>query len=343
MVGTAVNDVIHLIAELVENATTFSPPTTRVEIRGDVVGNGFAVEIEDRGLGLTPGELADINALLASPPEFDLASSEQLGLFVVGQLAARHGIRVSLRESPYGGTTAIVLMPHGIIVREGEARARGPVSGTGQPAWAGMPAAHLPADTTGAIPFPADAAGPNAGRERASSISLTGRHRLGLVLPQDGTGAGHDYGGVPAGPPDGPWAGLAEPAGPAAAASAARGPWDPPQPAPAKPSALPARPDLARRPSPAAGTYRGLPRRVRQASIAPQLRNHAPAGPAAASGQADPGIEARSPDETRDLFSSLQQAWQRGRVDDLDYPDGPDEWPGGRPGGSPDSGSGEAL
>ncbi len=134
VVGGAVNDVIHLVAELVENATTFSPPTTRVEIRADAVGNGFAVEIEDRGLGLAPGELANINTRLASPPEFDLANSDQLGLFVVGQLAARHGIRVSLRESPYGGTTAIVLMPHNVIVREGETRSRGPGSGTGQPA-----------------------------------------------------------------------------------------------------------------------------------------------------------------------------------------------------------------
>ncbi len=225
VVGAAVNDVIHLIAELVENATTFSPPATRVEIRADVVGNGFAVEIEDRGLGLTPGELAGINARLASPPEFDLASSDQLGLFVVGQLAARHGIRVSLRESPYGGTTAIVLMPHGVIVREGETRSRGPASGTGQPAWASQPAAPLPAEPSGPIPFPAGAAGPAAGRERASSFSLTGRHQLGLVPPQDGTGPGHDH-GLPSGTPEGPWAGLAEPAGPAA--SAARGPWDPP-------------------------------------------------------------------------------------------------------------------
>ena len=336
VVGAAVNDVIHLVAELVENATTFSPPTTRVEIRADVVGNGFAVEIEDRGLGLAPGELADINARLASPPEFDLANSDQLGLFVVGQLAARHGIRVSLRESPYGGTTAIVLLPHNVIVREGETRSRGSASGTGQPAPAGPPAAPLPAD---APPPPADAASPIARRERTSAFSLTGRHRLDPVLPQNGTVPGRDH-GLSSGAPDGLWAGLGKPAG---AASPARGPWDPAQPGPAEP-ADPLRPDLARRPpSPAAETYRGLPRRVRQASIAPQLRDHAPAEPAAGR-MAGPPIEERSPDETRNLFSSLQQGWQRGRVDDLDYPDdGPGEWPGGRPGGSPDSGNGEAL
>src|SRR5205085_9511905 len=119
--GTAVNDVIHLVAELVENATAFSPPNTRVEISGSAVGHGFAVEIEDRGLGIPPEQMAAINQRLASPPEFDLANSDQLGLFVAGQLAARHGIRVSLRPSPYGGTTAIVVLPREIIVPENEA------------------------------------------------------------------------------------------------------------------------------------------------------------------------------------------------------------------------------
>ena len=339
VVGAAVNDVIHLVAELVENATTFSPPTTRVEIRADAVGNGFAVEIEDRGLGLAPGELADINARLASPPEFDLANSDQLGLFVVGQLAARHGIRVSLRESPYGGTSAIVLMPHSVIVREGETRSRGPASGTGQPAQAERPAAALPADATGPVPLPGDGTGLTAHRDRASAFSLTGRHRLGPVPPQNGTVPGRDH--LPA------LRRARWPVGRAAGtgtASPARGPWDPAQPGPAEPAAPPPSPDLARRqPSPAAETHRGLPRRVRQASIAPQLRDHGAAEPAV-SRMAGPPIEARSPDETRDLFSSLQQGWQRGRVDDLDYPDDdPGEWPGGRPGGSPDSGKGEAL
>ncbi len=140
--GPAVNDMIHLVAELIENATTFSPPATRVEIRADAVGSGFAVEIEDRGLGLSAGELADINQRLASPPEFDLANSDQLGLFVVGQLAARHRIRVSLRGSPYGGTTAIVLMPYSIIVRAAETAGAGASPG---PAWAGQGAGQGPA------------------------------------------------------------------------------------------------------------------------------------------------------------------------------------------------------
>ena len=162
VVGAAVNDVIHLVAELIENATTFSPPATRVEVRADVVGTGFAVEIEDRGLGLSAGELADINGQLASPPEFDLDSSDRLGLFVVGQLAARHGIRVSLRESPYGGTTAIVLMPHSIIVRAGEVATARDTPG---PGLASAPGRGWPAST--GAPGPETAGAESAGPESA--------------------------------------------------------------------------------------------------------------------------------------------------------------------------------
>ena len=119
--GSVVADMIHLLAELVENATLFSPSGTRVEVRAERVGNGFAFEIEDRGLGIKPDELDAINDQLGSPADFDLANADQLGLFVVGKLAARHGVRVFLRPSPYGGTTAIVLMPSSIITSAAEA------------------------------------------------------------------------------------------------------------------------------------------------------------------------------------------------------------------------------
>ncbi|NRQ36870.1 sensor histidine kinase [Nonomuraea sp. NN258] len=111
LAGPVVGDVIHLVAELIENATVYSPPHTPVIVRGESTARGFAVEVEDRGLGMSAEELADYNERLASPPEFDLADSDKLGLFVVSRLAARHAIRVTLRGSPYGGTTAIVLIP----------------------------------------------------------------------------------------------------------------------------------------------------------------------------------------------------------------------------------------
>ena len=111
LAGSAVADVIHLLAELIENATTLSPPYTSVRVSGDTVASGFAIEVEDRGLGMSPQRLAELNERLASPPEFNPSDSEQLGLFVVSQLAKRHGIRVTLKASPYGGTAAIVLIP----------------------------------------------------------------------------------------------------------------------------------------------------------------------------------------------------------------------------------------
>jgi len=116
--GHAVADVIHLVAELAENATVFSPPNTPVRIQGDIVGRGFAVEIEDRGLGISQVRMDEINTNLASPPQFDLSGSDRLGLFIAGQLAQRHEIKITLRPSVYGGTTAIVLIPTSLVVEE---------------------------------------------------------------------------------------------------------------------------------------------------------------------------------------------------------------------------------
>jgi signal transduction histidine kinase len=115
LAGTAVADTIHLLAELIENATIFSPPELPVQMRGETVVHGFVIEIEDRGLGINDETLAGINERLADPPEFDLFDTARLGLFVVAKLAQRHGLRVTLRRSAYGGTTAIVLIPAEII------------------------------------------------------------------------------------------------------------------------------------------------------------------------------------------------------------------------------------
>ena len=116
--GAAVTDVTHLLAELIENAALYSPPNTRVRVTAGPVASGFAVEIEDRGLGMPPETMAALNERLANPPEFDLADSDQLGLLVVSLLAARHGIKVTLRGSPYGGISAVVLMPHHLALED---------------------------------------------------------------------------------------------------------------------------------------------------------------------------------------------------------------------------------
>ena len=92
LVGQAASDVAHLLAELVENATSFSSPTTMVEVTGGPTGNGYVVEIEDHGIGMSDAELDEANRRLAQPLAADVAVSRMMGFHVVGRLAARHGI-----------------------------------------------------------------------------------------------------------------------------------------------------------------------------------------------------------------------------------------------------------
>ena len=296
--GNAVSDVIHLIAELIENAAAFSPPNTRIEVRAERVGTGLVAEVEDRGLGMSPDELDDINARLASPPEFDPAHSDQLGLFVVSRLAARHAIKVSLRRSVYGGTMAVVLMPFGVVVRQEEAR-------RAAPPWAGRPAEDGPR-------------------------SLTGRHRL----PPPPAVAARPGPGVRTGEaewPMAPWEtgpitmpSEAAAAGPAPALSP---PLAPPSPLQAPASPAPAAPTPA---APASGSHLGMPIRVPQASMAPQLRDQRGADPQdpqdpqglQAAEDDVPWFGARSPEATRSMLTMMQQGWRRGRMDDLDDPEG---------------------
>jgi signal transduction histidine kinase len=115
LLGSAVTDVAHLMAELIENATLFSPPQTRVDVRSSATPHGLVVEVEDRGLGLPRAELDELNDRLTDAPEFDLAQSDRLGLFVVSRLATRHGIKVALVPSPYGGLTATVALPAALL------------------------------------------------------------------------------------------------------------------------------------------------------------------------------------------------------------------------------------
>jgi signal transduction histidine kinase len=321
--GNAVNDVIHLIAELVENATVFSPPNTRIEVRADRAGTGLVAEIEDRGLGLSAEELADINRRLASPPEFDLANSEQLGLFVVSNLAVRHAIRVSLRQSVYGGTTAILVLPFGVIVREEEA---------------GAPAGMPPLDLDGTD---SSATGPQ------SSFGVTGRHRLpaaatGRRVETGLAGGDEEQDRPPSAPralPRAPWEYDAPPgpqapdlpsfAGKPPSAAEPVAPWpgafrrppvglrpDGPAEDPYAPGAAVRRGEQAAGMA-SSGSHLGMPIRVPQASLAPQLRPGRGSGPQPA-GSAAPEADERSPEATRSMLIMMQQGWERGRADDLD-------------------------
>jgi len=128
--GRALADLVHLLAELMENATSFSPPDTPVRVLAHRQPDGcVAVEIEDRGLGMSPAALEETNRRLAEPPDFDPANSARLGLIVVAQLAAHRGIRVGLRPSSFGGITAAVTLPRDLA----EATSTPAPSGT----WAG--------------------------------------------------------------------------------------------------------------------------------------------------------------------------------------------------------------
>ncbi|MDG4795922.1 nitrate- and nitrite sensing domain-containing protein [Micromonospora sp. WMMD1082] len=117
-VGRVVGDIIHLLAELIENATAFSPPGSRVEISGEHVAHGYALSISDQGLGMNEATIEEANRRLARSPEFDPAETARLGLFVVARLAARHDVRVRLRPSEGSGLTAVVLIPTELITEE---------------------------------------------------------------------------------------------------------------------------------------------------------------------------------------------------------------------------------
>jgi HAMP domain-containing protein len=116
LAGHAAADVMHLLAELIENAVTFSAPGTKALVAGQPLPAGYLLEIEDQGLGMTDEQLVKVNQRLAEPPDVDLALAQMLGFFVVTQLAAKHGIKVQLRHSWYGGVTALVLLPRRLIV-----------------------------------------------------------------------------------------------------------------------------------------------------------------------------------------------------------------------------------
>ena len=133
--GHAAVDVIHLLAELIENATVFSQSDTRVTVAGTPAANGHVVEIEDKGIGMSDDELMRANQLLTDPPAVDSALSQRLGLHVVARLAKRHGLRVQLRHSWYDGVTALVLLPDRLLVY--------PATDTGTIGWGeGQPARH---------------------------------------------------------------------------------------------------------------------------------------------------------------------------------------------------------
>ncbi|MFC8536289.1 nitrate- and nitrite sensing domain-containing protein [Streptomyces sp. NPDC057249] len=186
--GRVVNDLVHLLAELLENATSFSSPQTKVRVTGHALPDGrVLVEIHDTGIGLSPEDLAAINERLASPPTVDVSVSRRMGLFVVGRLSLRHGIRIQLRPSDSGGTTALVMLP--VDVAHG-GRQPAPKQAPGQQAPGGLLAGGNDAQGQGGRP--AAGPGPQRGQVGAGSgprAALPARDGNRPQNPQGGPGA----------------------------------------------------------------------------------------------------------------------------------------------------------
>ncbi|WP_328539909.1 sensor histidine kinase [Streptomyces sp. NBC_00344] len=320
--GPAVADLTHLIAELLENATVFSPPHTAVQVHGERVANGFTVEIHDRGLGIAPDALLDANLRLAETPEFELSDTDRLGLFVVSRLAQRQNVRVSLQPSPYGGTTAVIFIPVALLTDAPDTEASD-TNGAGfrldRPGGGGK--RQKPGPRSALSPVPA------AGRSPATV--LDGPVELEPPVDETVFDATADLGDEDSSPggifrnravavtrdqhqqtPDegAPRSGPVRSTGPVGLPRRRRTPTlvsdhgrrvDTPVPLPSQDK-------------PAGGGTDGLPRRVRQANLAPQLRG-APA--LAAEPRAVEKDDERDAEEVRSRMASLQRGWQRGRRD----------------------------
>ncbi|WP_051760735.1 nitrate- and nitrite sensing domain-containing protein [Herbidospora cretacea] len=193
--GHAANDVVHLVAELVENAISFSPPSTKVIVSSSPIeGGAVLLAITDNGMGLSPDELLEINTRLAEPPVVDVSVSRRMGLFVVGRLAGRHGIRVQLRRGDSTGIIAMVLFPAELI-----SNADAPAPSPQQPQMT-RPRQELPTGPLPALPTGPFTPGPaNPGPITKGPIT-TGPITTGPVASGSfGTGP-HPTGPVAAGP-----------------------------------------------------------------------------------------------------------------------------------------------
>ncbi len=243
--GPAVADLTHLVAELLENATIFSPPGSTVQLACERAAKGLTLEIHDRGLGIAPDERELINQRLASAAEIDPSRTDRLGLLVVSRLAHRQGITVALRASPYGGTTAVVLIPRAVLTA--------PEEGTDEP--------RQDTDNVFAVPARTD----------------------GIAAPPAPQGVPLGSAGIPHQP----------------------GRREAPAPRPVRGHGRAAAPAPLISPD---DTIDGLPRRVRQAGLAPQLQRRAAESAAATERPAE-----RDADQVRLRMQSMQTGWQRAR------------------------------
>ncbi|GAA4471804.1 ATP-binding protein [Rhodococcus olei] len=285
IVGNVVADLIHLLAELVDNATAFSPPQSRVEVSGTVVGKGVAIEITDQGMGMSGEELDRVNEILSNPPDFgvdSLSATSRLGLFIVSQLGVRHGISVQLTESVYGGIRAIVLVPNSVVVADAP-----PMADHQPDRFAGRRTERMA----------------NAMTELESTESMAAATGVATLAPPDSTPPVEQP--VPSVTPSQEWA-IVEHIDSAPHAEytehAVTTPWHELPTAAVEPQSLTPQP----LPDNGDDVRPDLPRRRRQASLAPELAY-------------DPQLEmeaqqpSRSAEQARDLMSAIAYGTQQAR------------------------------
>ncbi|MER5601557.1 nitrate- and nitrite sensing domain-containing protein [Streptomyces sp. NPDC002265] len=254
--GQAAADIIHLLAELIENAQNFSPADSEVRVSMGTGASGVIVEVDDRGLGMREEALQAANAQINAPQDISLLDSTHLGLVTVGRLARRHGINVTLRPSPFGGVSVVVLIPYSLI-EEGPAGIEPPAAGTSE--------ADMPARAFGQ-PGPRQA----AALLDAASESGAFVHQTSHAVP------GSWDQSTPVGSPDA---------------------WAVSHPMDAEPSDMSWHAQDAASSTAPPDMIDGLPRRVRQANLAPQLMNdaYAPPGKAPMDWAEAPGASQAAP------------------------------------------------
>ncbi|MFF2506508.1 nitrate- and nitrite sensing domain-containing protein [Streptomyces sp. NPDC058067] len=297
--GAAVADLIHLLAELVENAAQFSPPHTKVRISGEPVGNGYVLEIEDRGLGMGKETLAEANNRIAHSEALDLFDSDRLGLFVVSRLAHRHGIKVHLRTSPYGGTTTVVLVPTPLLQAGAPDKAAGPdrvdrVERADRADRAESTTAHAAKHHYARVPDP------EALHMNGNSVPAQGpRPALAAAVQAvPDTDPTHDT-----------TRGSTHDTTHDTTRDSTHGTARDTLPHPTPPGVTALRPH--RPPADTDGDAPdGLPRRVRQASLAPQLRERPEQQQSGAAHH--PESDARTPEEARQRMAAFRDGWVRG-------------------------------
>jgi hypothetical protein len=332
VVAGAVNDVVRLVAELFDNATRFSPPDASVVCEARRLGSYLIIQIEDRGVGMAPEHLNQLNTWLAAPPELEVTTFRKMGLAVVARLASRHQIRVELRADPSSGTTAYAALPQAVLVLPvSRLRTFQPPAPRAPLPVEQLPAYAMPAPPAGQVPVQAPAAPPpvparylgQLPRRSAEVVHHAANRRIPrpgpvtaevtteLPIFQDARTAWfRDHDGqelTRAGSPPPP---------------APQSPAPAPAPVPAAPqSPAPALDDggwrtaaddgwraaaAAADPNPSGATVSGLPIRQPQAQLVPGSAQ--PAG-----NDAPAGGRRRSPEDVRGLLSAYHRGVQRGR------------------------------